>query len=327
MHRVLIVGAGSIASGYDDSTSKAFLTHAHAFVKHPHFELIGFVDPDSINGTRASSKWETKHFPNLDQAFRYCPNIDVVCVAVPDDLHFSVLQQVASYGPKLVFTEKPLTDTLEQAYIVDNLYRELNIPILINFKRAFIPEILDVINSVKRNEFGEFKICYGFYNRGFKHNASHLLDLIIRFTGCKELKLMNVIDSISDFSIDDPSYSLVATTNNNAPVVIKSFCGESYPIFELDLHYSLGRIRLFSTGEKLEVYGVLPSSTFSGFNILQTKYCIDTSLHQSMLYAANNIFEYFSMGKPLMVPITDGIKVMKITEQILNEIKNKSCLN
>lgn len=327
MYKVLIVGAGNIASEYDDTTSKVFLTHAHAFVKHPHFEVIGFVDPDIIKGTNASSKWETRHFPNLDQAFRYYPNIDIVCIAVPDDLHFDVLQQVANYRPKLVFTEKPLTNTLEQAYIIESLYRELHIPVLINFKRAFIPEILDVINSVKRNEFGEFKNCYGFYNRGFKHNASHLLDLIIRFTGCKELKLMNVIDSISDFSIDDPSYSFMASTDNNAAVVIKSFCGESYPIFELDLHYSLGRIRLFNTGEKLEVYRVQPSSAFSGFKFLQPKDCIDTSLHQSMLHAANNIFEYLSMGKPLMVPIADGIEVMKLTNQVLKDIKNKSCLN
>ena len=97
---------------------------------------------------------------------------------------------------------------------------------------------------------------------------------------------------------------------------------ESYPIFELDLHYSLGRIRLFNTGEKIEISRVQPSSAFSGFNFLQPKDCVHTSLHQSMLYAANNIFDYLSMSKPLMAPITDGIEVMKLTEQILNDIKN-----
>lgn len=327
MYKVLIIGAGNIASEYDNLGSNVFLTHAHAFKKHSGFELVGFVDIDEEKARAASKKWNVRSFLSLEEAFEYCPNIEVVCIAIPDHLHFEMLKQVSNYRPKLVFTEKPLTDTLEQAYIIEHLYRELDIPILINFKRAFVPEIIDIINSVKRNEFGDFKNCYGFYNRGFKHNGSHLLDLIIRFTDCKELKLLNVVDSLSDFSEQDLSYSILANTENNASVFLKSFDGVSYPIFELDLHFSSGRIRVTNTGEKLEVHRIQPSSAFPGFEFLQAKYCIDTSLHQSMFYAANSIFEYLSIDKPLAVPISDGIQVMKLTDQILKDIKNKSCLN
>jgi predicted dehydrogenase len=327
MYNVLIIGAGNIASGYDSPVSNLFLTHAHAFIKHPGFNLVGFVDTDLNTAQSASIKWDTRYFLNLDEAFTCYPDIHVVCIAVPDHLHFDLLKQVSNYRPKLVFTEKPLTDTLEQAYFIEKLYKELDIPLLINFKRAFIPEILQVINRVKQNEFGEFKNCFGLYNRGFKHNGSHLLDLIIRFTGCKELKLLEVFDSLSDYSVTDLSYSIVAYTENDATVIMKSFCGTEYPIFELDLHFTSGRIRLFNTGEKLEIYRVQPSSAFSGFQFIQPKYVVDSSIHQSMLYAADNIFNYLSKGKSLAVSISDGIHVMQLTDQILKEIKNKTCQN
>lgn len=327
MHKVLIIGAGNISSGYDNNESTVFLTHAHAFVTHPSFELIGFVDIDQLKGRSAAEKWDTKCYLSVEEAFKSCPDIGIVSIAVPDEFHFSVLKQVANYKPKLVFTEKPLTETLEQACIIEKLYSDYNIPLLINFKRAFVPEIIEILEKVKLNEFGEFKSCFGFYNRGFKHNGSHLIDLIIRFTGCKKLKLLSVVDYLSDFSDSDLSYSFVAYTDKDATINIKSFCGEDYPIFELDLHFNSGRIRIFNTGEKIEIYRVQESSIFTGFKFLQPKYVIDTNLHKSMLFAVNNIHDFLTIGKPLAAPIADGIQVMQITDQILNEIKNKACQN
>lgn len=327
MYKVLIVGAGNIGSDYDDPESKYFLTHAHAFTNHSGFELVGFVDNDPVKAQNASVKWATRYFLNLNDAFKEYPSIDVVCIAVPDRLHYEILKEVTNYQPKLVFAEKPLTETLEQAHEIQKLYNELNIPVLINFKRAFVPEILDIVVRANQNEFGDFVTCFGLYNRGFKHNASHLLDLISRFTRCKQLNLLSVIDSVSDFSVDDPSYSIVARTEKDASVIIKSFSGDVYPIFELDLHFSKARIRLFNTGEKLEISNILPSPAFSDFQILKPLLCIDTSLNQSMSYAADNIYKYFTEGKQLNVPITDGVQVMLLTSQILNEINNFSCQN
>jgi hypothetical protein len=327
MYKVLIVGAGNIGSDYDNPESKYFLTHAHAFTKHSGFELIGFVDNDPVKAQNASMKWSTRYFMNLNEAFKEYPAIDVVCIAVPDRLHYEILKEVANFQPKLVFAEKPLTETLDQALEIQKLYHELNIPVLINFKRAFVPEIIDIIGRASQNEFGTFVSCSGLYNRGFKHNASHLLDLISRFTECKQLNLLSVIDYISDFSVDDPSYSIVARTEKDASVIIKSFSGGAYPIFELDLHFSYARIRLFNTGENLEISRVQPSSAFSGFQILKPLVCIDTSLNQSMAYAVENIYQYFTKAKKLTVPITDGIQVMLLTNQILKEINNIVCQN
>jgi predicted dehydrogenase len=327
MYKVIIIGAGNIASGYDNQDSNVFLTHAHAFYNHSKFDLIGFVDTDDLKGNEAAKKWGTKNFSTIAKAYDFCPSIDVVCIAVPDIFHFDILMEVSIYKPKIVFTEKPLTDTLEQAHIVAKIYKKLKIPVLINFKRAFIPEIMQIIDRINQNEFGELQSCHGYYNKGLKHNGSHLLDLIIRVCGCKKIILNHLIDSISDFSIDDPSYSFVATSDKSAKIILKSFSGFNYPIFELDLHFTSGRVRFFNTGEKIEIYKVQESKIFSGFKFLQPKEIVDTTLHNSMLYAANNIYENLAYGKALKTPISDGIIVLQITDQILKSLKNSQCQN
>lgn len=327
MFRVLIIGAGNIASGYDNPESECFLTHAHAFSTHPGFELIGFVDPNTNNAEVAAKKWKVNAFSNIDQALASYKDIDVFCITVPDHLHYNLLRQVAEYNPKLVFTEKPLTDTLNQALIIQKLYKDLNIPILINFKRAFVPEIIEIIQKVKQNAFGELKSCFAFYNRGLKHNGSHMIDLFTRFTDCKSLVLKQIIDSLDDYSKHDLSYSIVAETDMGASFILKSFDGVEYPIFELDLHYKFGRIRLFNTGEKIEVYRVQTSNSFNGYQFLQPISTINTSIHRSMYFSANNIHEYLTSGKSLLASLEDGIRVIHLTEQIIKEINNKSCQN
>lgn len=46
MNRVVIIGAGNIAAGFDTPESKKILTHAHAVVVNPDFQLLGFYDID-----------------------------------------------------------------------------------------------------------------------------------------------------------------------------------------------------------------------------------------------------------------------------------------
>ena len=42
----LIIGAGNIASEYDEPGDFNFLSHANAYFKHSNYDLIGFVDVD-----------------------------------------------------------------------------------------------------------------------------------------------------------------------------------------------------------------------------------------------------------------------------------------
>ena len=66
-YNVLIVGAGDIGSGFDNPNSTEVLTHAHAFVKHEGFNLIGFVEPNKGVALNAAKKMVNINFYNNER--------------------------------------------------------------------------------------------------------------------------------------------------------------------------------------------------------------------------------------------------------------------
>ena len=148
-YNVLIVGAGDIGSGYDNPNSLEVLTHAHAFVKHDGFALIGFVEPNNVVGLNAAKKWSTSTFTTIREAFSE-NDIDVVSVAAPDNYHFEILKEIARFNPRFVLAEKPLTNTIDEAREILSIFNSKKIAALVNYKRRFIPEFL----SRGRGEFG-----------------------------------------------------------------------------------------------------------------------------------------------------------------------------
>ncbi len=317
---VLIVGAGNIASGYDEISSDMFLTHAHAFKIHEGFNLVGFVDNNKEKANSAAKKWKTRAFYTLESAFEFNSRIDVYCIAVPDNLHYDFLKRVYDLNPKLVFSEKPLTQTLSESLEIKDLYEKKQIPLMVNFKRSFIPEFIQLGNEIKEGKFGVFWDCFGYYNRGFRHNGSHLLDLFVRMTGINDLTLTHLIDQICDYSTSDPSYSFVAKSMNGSNFVLKSYDGELYPIFEMDLHFSEGRVRIIDAGEMIEIYRNKPSS-FKGLAAIKRDLSISTSLNQSLLFSAQNIFNHLAFGEEIISSVDEVIQTMRILEKIKVSIK------
>jgi NADH/NAD ratio-sensing transcriptional regulator Rex len=327
IYNVLIIGAGNIASNYDTIDSNVFLTHAHAFSKHPGFNLLGFLDVDKSKAIVAAEKWSTNYFQSLEEVVNKF-DIDVISITVPDEIHFETLLMVSKLKNIFVLTEKPLTQTLSEAEEIVSLYSKLNIQASINFKRIFLPEVIKIKERINNNEFGDFKFAIGYYNKGLKHNASHLINLFSELTSIKNLSLISNLGYINDFNKNDLSYSCVLNTDKGRHFIIKSFNVLDYPIFELDLHFDLGRIRFYDSGSAFEIFKIENSTIFEGHKFLSKSEIIETNLNMSMYFTVDNIFNFLSQRNyQLISPIEVGLDVMRITESIINEINIKTCPN
>ncbi|MFY0631393.1 MAG: Gfo/Idh/MocA family oxidoreductase [Flavobacteriaceae bacterium] len=316
-YNVLIIGAGDIGSEYDSPLSRDYLTHAHAFTDHTGFNLIGFVDPNFESAKKASLKWNVDFFLTIDEAYS-TNHIDVVSVAAPDEVHYSILKEIVKYKPNFVLAEKPLTLSVIEAKEIVEIYKR--IPAIVNFKRRFIPEINSLKEKISNNNFGEFVFGTSYYGKGFKHNGSHLINLLL-FLLENEWDYKEIIDRVIDYKEEDPTFSiLLKDTKRETSFLIKAFNESNFSIFEFDLFFTKGRIRITDLGFTIEEHVNQKNQNFKGFTTLKKVDTYNTSLESSLLLTANHIYDHLINGTELYCTLGEVFKEMKFTEQIIKSI-------
>jgi len=319
-YNAIIIGAGNIGALFDSPNSKDVLTHAHAFTKHTGFNLIGFIDIDLKKAHHAAELWGCKTFSNIEEAFS-SGNIDVVCVAVPDEHHHDILKQISEFPLKVIFAEKPLTKTVDEAKEIVRIFKEKNIDLIVNYSRRFVPEFENIKNDIEKGIYGEYLTGTGYYGKGIIHNGSHLIDLLRYLIG--EMDTIKPISSISDFYPDDKSISAVLTFENNKPFFVQTINCRKYSIFEIDLLFEKKRIRIYDSGYKIEEYDVQENKIYKGYtNIVKTAE-VDTSLHNALYNAAENIYKHLTEGQNLKCSIEDGFKTLQTSMKIKESVNDE----
>lgn len=306
---VLIIGAGNIGAFDDFPDSENILTHAHAFTIHKGFNLVGFVDTDLEKAKKAANIWSTSYFKTIEEAFKKF-TIDVVCVAVPDDVHFPILMEILDYPMKFVFIEKPVTKTLPEAKSIIEKYSSKKIHTAINYRRRYVPEFIDIKSKILNGDYGNFLGGVGYYTKGLIHNGSHLLDILRFLIG--DIKGASPIQKEYDFYQDDPSISAVINFVENKLFLIKALNFKIYDIFEIDLFFEKKRLRMIDSGNKIEEYSVKNNPVIERYKNLVKTLEYETSLNKALYHAAENIYDFLVDGKKINCTMKDGYDVLKL---------------
>lgn len=311
-YKVMIVGAGQIGAFYDQPGDDNILSHAHAFARHPHFNLLGFVDADRSKAERAAALWGGRSFTSLEEAWAEAA-VDVVCLAVPDELHFEYLKKLADCPVRLIFTEKPLTQTWSQAVEIQQLFAEATRPaVLVNYMRRFVPEFVEIGRQIGQNELGRLLGGTGYYGKGLVHNGSHLIDLLRLLLG--EVDQVQFLSAEYDYYHDDPSISGQLRFASGGRVLLQAVDCRPYSIFELELFFEHRRLRILDSGFAVEEFDVREDPLFPGYRRLEALPARATSLGKAMYNAVENIFQYLTDSQPLGCPMADGVRVLEICQ-------------
>lgn len=311
-YNVLIIGAGDMGAFYDSPGSKNVLTHAHAFSMQESFNVIGFIDKDMQKASQAASLWGGKAFDGIGHAFGK-ERVDIVCVSVPDKLHYEVLNEIADFGPKLVFAEKPLATSLSEAKKIRDVYNKLRIPVCVNYRRRFVSEFQKLKASLSEN--GAYITGTGYYGKGLIHNGSHLIDLLSFFLG--EFHVRDITGKLFDYVDDDPSISAVLCFQDNKPFILQSIDCRMFTIFELDLIFEKKRIRIKDLGFRIEEFELRENHIYPGYYEMTQIVGYETQLGNSMLASVSNIYNHLSIGEALMCSIDDGYRTLDLCSRIL----------
>lgn len=314
---VLIIGCGRVGAFFDDPEDKNILTHSHAYYSHPNFELVGFVDSNYKKAKKAAEIWGGKAYHNLDEAFKN-NEIDIVVNATPDKEHFNILKKLLKKQIKLILTEKPITTTLAEAKKIVALAETNKTDIAINYRRCFVPDFIKLKQEIGRGIYGDYLTGTGYYGKGFLHNGSHLINLLMFLIG--DIKKIIPIHWQYDYLKADPSLSGVLYLKNEQPFFIQSVDSRLYTIFEIDLVFSKARIRITDSGFKIEYYRIKNDPIFPGYRNMKLFKTTKTKLSKSLYYVADNIYNHLQNKTKLGCTLSEGYKTAETIFDVL--VKN-----
>lgn len=309
--RAVIIGAGNIGAWYDNPASKNILTHAHGYAKHPRLTLVGFIDKDLKKARQASRVWGGRAYSSIKDFFAR-GQCDIVSVCVPDQEHYQVFSELKKYKIQGGIIEKPLTHKLEYSrqLVGDSFFKKHHF--IVNYSRRFVPEFQKLAGQIKGGQWGKFLCGCGWYGKGLLHNGSHLFDLL-SFFGINFTKT-RIVSRLVDFTPSDPSYSLLASRSQRYFFNLQAVPASHYDIFELDLIFSQGRVKILDGGSVIEEYGVGESPLFANDKNLKLTRRYQTKLNQAMYFTVDNLAQAIAgRAKPLCT-IQDAYKAQRFCQ-------------
>jgi predicted dehydrogenase len=137
------------------------------------YNLVGFYDPDSAVQERVSEQLQLKSFDNQDELIS---QVDVVDVVAPTPVHFDLIKKGLSKG-KHVFTEKPVTESVEQAMALRELMDGAGVKVQVGHVERFNPAFQAVLHHHPQPMFVEGHRLAQFNPRGTDVSVVH--DLMI----------------------------------------------------------------------------------------------------------------------------------------------------
>jgi predicted dehydrogenase len=301
-----IVGCGNIAGGYDTPESSLVRTHAKSFLLSDSCKLVGVSDIDKNIAKSFSKTWNVPlYFVDFDELLYQCKP-DLLSICTPTETHFEIFKKACLAGVSNIWLEKPAALTIEELQEMMNISKEYNVNVWVNYFRRYDAGFKKVKNRL--SEIGKIKYVGAFYTKGFRHNGSHLIDLVHWFFG--KIKRTEIIEILHDEKF--PSASGIFYSEK-AKVNFTALDYKNFELFEIDIIGSNGRIIIKDGGQKIVFEKVAMDKFYNNYKNLETYENHCSSYGMSMMSGLNQ-----GISGGLMPGLTHEMEIQKVFEQCLN---------
>ena len=314
--QVIIFGCGNIAGGFDADRSRQSLplSHAGAYTRHGGFELSACVEPDEERRARFMSRWSVGTGFADSGSIPAGSSFDVVSICSPTPLHTRHVGEALRLGPRLIFCEKPLTDSAASTAELVHRCAEAGVLLAVNHLRRWDPVVRRLQAELRDGSWGAVRSVVGHYNKGILNNGGHLIDLLGYLLGPLELRATGTI--LEDFRREDPTITAALVSHAGVPIYLNVADARDYSFFELEIITSSGVIRMEEGGARWRIRGVQDSATYSGYRIADQGEFREGGLLQAMTHAVCNIHEAIRAGDSLACTGTDALGAQRLCEAI-----------
>jgi predicted dehydrogenase len=301
-----VIGLGKVGLTYDldvrgNLLPDQVMTHCRAISLSDFFQLGYLVDPNflatqtavNLYGGLASNSIHAKD--SIGPAF--------VVVSVPTPNHLQIIESIIeTWSPDTYLIEKPFGSSLNESRKIQELLRNQDARVYINYFRRYLPNFTSLkTSSIFQNRGKLLNVTINGYGT-LLNIFSHFLDLIIYFEspsilGTSEKTKFSVESGSIRFI--DPSTGISFELNG---------VGQSYLECEMTLRYENFEIFMFSNGRCLEISSLDRRS-------LETFELDVTTFSSYQTFVLKHIEEEFFLSRK-NTSIDDAIRIHEFLESI-----------
>ena len=325
MLKVLIIGCGNIAGGFDADIEAEELprTHAGAYAAHGQFSMQACIEPDGSKRAAFMERWGiSTGYESMEQlkvANAQGKNLtyfDVVSVCSPTSTHYDHVIQALRLSPKLIFCEKPICDDLVKAQHLVRRCSDQGVQLAVNHNRRWDPDVRKFRDELKLGKWGLVRAVMGQYNKGMLNNGSHMIDLLQDFLG--PLSLIDCGKPVFDYSLSDPSIPALLVNGNGVHLTLSCGHASDYSLFELQWVTQRGVVAMEDGGLLWRTRLTTPSPHFLGYSVLaESKFSVGRYL-QTTTNAVENIYHAITSGQALASTGVSALETQIICQQMFD---------
>jgi len=321
MLKIGVLGAGHLGK-----------IHINCIKEIERYELSGFYDQDVETSKKVAADTGVKNYTSIDELI---DNVDVVDIVTPTIAHFACASEAIKKG-KNVFIEKPIVATVEEANKLIELARQANVKVQVGHVERFNPAFIAAQPHIDDPVFIEVHRLALYNPRGC--DVPVVLDLTVH-----DIDILLTIVKSPIKSINASGVSIVSPTPDiiTARIEFENGAVANLTTSRISLK-NMRKFRIFQKGayitmdfleKKADVVRVddmegEPGPFDMTLNLADgsTKKISVEELETNQINAIKTELERFhdAIVNNTEPPVTieDGVEVLKVAYQILEEINN-----
>jgi predicted dehydrogenase len=258
--------------------------HAPAYHDNSDLEITAVADLDETALAEFGSEWEVpesgrylSHTKMLASA-----DLDIVCVCTPSDFHYQHTMDAlsSSASPDVIFCEKPIATSIEDAWEMVDECDNNGIELVINHTRRFQTEIQTLETLITNDELvGMPKLVTVNWNHGLLRNATHGADLVVHFLNSRgkqvlggwinnevdpAVELNEAFDTSTDSTngFDDRGGVGLLQMQDGTTVLFNGAQTRRFPLTTVDILGTEGRLTLDLTNDSIQFWRLDPNEEY-----------------------------------------------------------------
>lgn len=315
--RVLIVGCGNIAGGFDVSGSEGDLplTHVGAYARHPEFEVTACIEPDADRREAYMAQWKIlSGYASFEDMTKQPQTFDIVSICSPTVAHDHDLQRALTLKPRAIFCEKPVTPSAAMTARWVQACASAGVLLAVNHTRRWAPDVVRLQEELRSGAWGAVRSVVGHYNKGLLNNGGHMVDLLLYLLG--PLSVAWAGPAVFDFWQDDPSVAAVLVSEQGIPIHLSTADARDYALFELEILTSNGVITMENGGLNWRQRKIVDDPHFKGYKRLGPHHASAGKYRNAMLNAITNLHAAILHGTPLASTGHTALQAQLLCEQV-----------